>query len=122
MLHSRSLWIILIVVLCGWLTGSVLAEEPKPTPKKDGGATDNPFLARVLARFDAWDKNKAGFLDKEELTEALGATRASAALERYGKEGKISREQYEAWARNYVQELIKAQQAQQREGRPRRPG
>src|SRR5262245_1628318 len=122
MLHSRNLWIVLGIALASLYAGSVMAED-KPAPKKDGAAADNPFLARVLARFDAWDKNKDGFLDKEELTDALGAARAAAALERYGKEGKISREQYEAWARNYVQELIKAQQAQQREGgRPRRPG
>ena len=127
MLHSRKLWRLVIVLgLAGFLAGAeVRAEEPRPAPKKDA-PIDNPFLAQLLARFDAWDTNKDGFLDKEELTRALGAARANAALEKYGKEGKISKEDYTAWARGYVQEMINAQQeqirAQQREGAPRPRG
>jgi hypothetical protein len=130
MLHSRNLGRLVIVLgLAGFLVGfEVPAEEPRPAPKNNAPA-DNPFLAQLLARFDAWDTNKDGFLDKEELTRALGAARANAALEKYGKDGKISKEDYTAWARDYVQQTIKAQQdfikvqqALPREGAPRPRG
>lgn len=101
------------------LVGSwALAEEPKPGAKKEGG--DNPVLTQLLARFDAWDTNKDGFLDKEELTKALGETRAARTLQLYDKngDGKISREEYTAWAKAYAQELKTRQQGD----RPREGG
>jgi hypothetical protein len=98
------------LALAALLAGSVLlADEPASGSKKDTDKKepDNPVLAQLMARFDAWDTNKDGFLDKDELTKALGENRAKRALELYDKDsdGKISKDEYTAWAKAYVKEL-----------------
>jgi len=100
------------IVLGVFLTGMIVhAEEPKPAPKKDA-PKGGDVLGQLMARFDAWDTNKDGMLDKEELTKALGEFRANEVLKRYdtNKDGKLSRDEYMAWARAYAAELKARQQ------------
>jgi len=116
------------LALAALLAGSVLlAEEPASGSKKDDNKkdTDNPVMAQLMARFDAWDTNKDGFLDKDELAKALGENRAKRALELYDKDsdGKISKDEYTAWAKAYVKELTaRAGGDGPREGAGRREG
>jgi hypothetical protein len=122
MLHSPNLWrFVLALGMAAALAGPSLAEE-RPERKKDEPGGD--LMARLMARFDAWDTNKDGFLDKEELTKALGASRAAAALERYDKDGdgKLSRAEYDAWARRYVKEVMSRFEGVPREGAGREGG
>lgn len=102
------------IVLAIFLMGSTLLAD---------GPGD--IMAQLMARFDAWDTNKDGFVDKEELTKALGEARANRVLQLYDKDkdGKLSKEEYTAWAKAYVAEL-KARQGgdRPREGAPRPRG
>src|SRR5215471_12062691 len=93
------------------LLGAAVRAEDKPAPKKDAPKGDD-VLGQLMARFDAWDTNKDGMLDKEELTKALGEFRANEVLKRYdtNKDGKLSRDEYMAWARAYAAELKARQQ------------
>jgi hypothetical protein len=102
------------IVLGGFLFGTVVRAEDRPAPKKDAPKNDD-LMAQLMARFDAWDTNKDGVLDMEELTKALGEARAKQVLQRYdtNKDGKLSREEYMAWARRYAAEIKSRQQGDQ---------
>jgi hypothetical protein len=96
------------IVLGVFLLGTLVhADEPK----KDAPKGDD-LVGMLMARFDAWDTNKDGVLDMDELTKALGESRAKAVLQRYdtNKDGKLSRDEYATWARAYAAEIKSRQQ------------
>jgi hypothetical protein len=121
MLHISTLGRTALLLAAFLIGATLLAEEPRPRAEGDGGG-NNGLLARLLARFDELDANKDGALDLAELTKALGAAQAKAALQAGDKDGdgKLSRAEYNAWVRPFAQQQPKPRGEGQ--GKPRVPG
>jgi Ca2+-binding EF-hand superfamily protein len=112
-----------------------LADDGKsPSGTKGRGSGSSYQLGQLRLLFDSWDLNRDGFVDRAELAKAFrgpharpytGAAPASRVADRYpdfafmlqvdrDKDGKISADEFEAWAKGYLQELRKIRSTQRR--------
>ncbi len=117
----------------------LLAEGSTAAPKKDPAGTA-VLMGQLRLLFDTWDLNNDGYLDKQELAKAFrgsdakpyekpaaGSTTGSAKpdLSKYpdhvllveldvNSDGKISKAEFENWARDYAVSLKHQEQALKR--------
>jgi Ca2+-binding EF-hand superfamily protein len=108
----------------------------KPKSNRDPAGTTT-LMGKFRSLFDAWDLNKDGFLDKEELAKAFRGSNAKPYVKSPGNvesaraiarkfpdhefliqldqdgDGKISRMEFMDWARSYVKDMNKVKDGQQ---------
>jgi Ca2+-binding EF-hand superfamily protein len=78
-----------------FVTGGLLAADEKPTKKDDGKAISGHKLFDVDRFLEKYDKNKDGFIERDELPQRL---RHAFDLVDTNKDGKLSREELEKGA------------------------
>ena len=113
---------------------SKIEAQPKPPPRKDHTGQTGLIQSQLRGLFAASDTNKDGFLDKDELARAIRNPKAKAYdftpegkparpfgprdFDKYpdfaflcrvdrDNDGKISRDEFEAWAYDYAEFLKK---------------
>jgi hypothetical protein len=121
--------------------GMLLAFAALPTFAGDGNGTrgnsagSNSYqLGQLRLLFDSWDLNLDGYVDRVELARAFrgphakpyaGTAPAAKVANKYpdfafmvqvdrDNDGKISKQEFEAWAKGYLQQLRKINTAQRR--------
>jgi hypothetical protein len=104
--------VILTCVACG-----MQAQTGKA--KKDSKATagDQQVYRQLMSFFDQKDANRDGFWSKEEIISAYGLPKVNEALGLYDddKDGRVSRAEYEDWARENAADIAAERDEAQRE-------
>src|SRR5437660_1271271 len=132
---SLSCAALLIGLIATTASLSVVASEKPKTRRDPAGAS--VLMGKFRSLFDAWDLNKDGFLDKEELAKAFRGSNAKPYVKSPGTiesvraiarkfpdhdflvqldqdgDGKISRTEFMDWARSYVKDMNKVHDGQQ---------
>jgi Ca2+-binding EF-hand superfamily protein len=102
--------------------------------KSKYGSSDAYELGQMRLIFDSWDLNRDGYVDRKELAKAFrgpgakpysGTAPVLKVADRYpdhammfqldlNKDGKISSDEFEEWAKSYLQQKRKIQSSQRR--------
>ena len=108
--------------------------EARQQSKSKYGDSDAYQLGQMRLLFDSWDLNRDGYVDRVELAKAFrgqgakpysGAAPALKVADKYpdyafmvqvdkDRDGKISSDEFEEWAKSYLQQRRKIQSSQRR--------
>jgi len=117
--------VMIFTALAGTTGSAQTSADSKKTPPKKAPAKDNTqaeerletvILARLKQQFAKQDINRSGGLEKAELITWLGLVNGPEMLKKYDQDsdGKVSPEEFEAWATEYAaasaKEMVEQQQ------------
>lgn len=83
---------------------------------KDPASTKH-VLAELMAFFDKHDIKRNGYLEKDEIISAYGLPNVNRALAMFDddKDGRISRAEFEDWAKEHAPDIAREREEAQRE-------
>jgi hypothetical protein len=108
--------VLAMVAMCD--AQSTADKDKKKANKNDKDpASTKQVYNQLMAFFDQHDIARDGYWSKEEIISAYGLPRVNEALNRYDddKDGRISRAEYEDWAKENAPDIAREREEEQRE-------
>lgn len=105
------------LLVMGMVLSCVQAQTSKDNKKDKAPASARQVLQELMAFFDQKDANRDGSWSKEEIISAYGLPNVNRVLANYDddKDGRVSRAEYEDWAKENADEIAQERAEAQRE-------